>query len=49
MRGSIKRNKYNLQMRQPLCNNNIGGIKADLLLLKIIIKENIPELNVRIN
>ena len=49
MRGSIKRNKYNLEMRQPLCNNKIGGIKADLLLLKVLIKENMPELNFRIN
>lgn len=36
-------------MRQPLSNNKIGGIKADLLLLKVLIKENMPELNIRIN
>lgn len=36
-------------MFPPLQTNKLAGIKAELLLLKILIKENIPEIAVKLN
>jgi hypothetical protein len=33
----------------PLQSTSIGGIKADLLLLKILVQETMPELSLKIN
>ncbi|EAR97119.2 hypothetical protein TTHERM_00476560 (macronuclear) [Tetrahymena thermophila SB210] len=49
MRGSFKIKDYMPNMFPPLQSNKLVGLKAELLLLKILIKENIPDLAMKLN
>lgn len=49
MRGSLKLKDYMPAMHPPLLSNKLVGVKAELLLLKILVKENLPELSLKIN
>lgn len=49
MRGSLKLKDYMPMMHPPLLSNKLVGVKAELLLLKILVKENLPELSAKIN
>lgn len=49
MRGSLKIKEYMPSMHSPLQTNKLVGLKAELLLLKILIKENLPELAIKLN
>lgn len=49
MRGSLKSKDYMPSMYPPLQTNKLAGIKAEILLFKILLKENIPDLAAKLN